>query len=351
MGRRAELSDIKNLVPIYSLNYDNQAELIRSITVETLGKNLCLFKLGDRDSKTFYLLKGQIEVRDGQKVVKLISSGSPEALHPLAPHQPRQFSVVAKTDVDYIAVNNDLMDVLVTWDQTTSYIVTEIDALHQEDNSDWMIQILRSKLFLKVPPANIQKILMRMQQVPVSSGEYIVKQGEAGDYYYILQKGQCEVLRRGTDSPRDIRLAVLNPGDSFGEEALISSAVRNASVRMITDGVLTRLSHTDFNELLKQPVLKEVSYPEAFQLTKSGAQWLDVRLENEHQQSPIRGSINVPLYLLRLRAGKLDPTSQYIVYCDTGRRSATAAYLLSQRGFDVAVLAGGLSASAVPELK
>ena len=55
----------------------------------------------------------------------------------------------------------------------------------------------------------------------------------------------------------------------------------------------------------------------------------------------------MPLNVLRLKSRLLDPGKTYIAYCDTGRRSATAAFLLKNAGLDVIVLDGGLNANAV----
>jgi rhodanese-related sulfurtransferase len=74
------------------------------------------------------------------------------------------------------------------------------------------------------------------------------------------------------------------------------------------------------------------------------ALWLDVRLESEYKNAALPGSINVPLFMLRLKASSLDHGKKYIVYCDTGRRSSSAVYLLTERGFDAYVLKGGLMA-------
>jgi rhodanese-related sulfurtransferase len=104
-----------------------------------------------------------------------------------------------------------------------------------------------------------------------------------------------------------------------------------------------RLSKEDFNELLKAPNLHEVGFEEAKEMVKNGAVLVDVRLESEHKNSAIRGSANLPIYMLRLKAESLDPGKTYICYCDTGRRSSAAAYLLRERGFDAHVLKGGLT--------
>ena len=76
---------------------------------------------------------------------------------------------------------------------------------------------------------------------------------------------------------------------------------------------------------------------------------LDVRLESEHKNSAIKGSRNLPIYMLRLKADGLDSGKKYVCYCDTGRRSSAAAYLLSERGLDAYVLKGGLT--SLPQAK
>ena len=71
---------------------------------------------------------------------------------------------------------------------------------------------------------------------------------------------------------------------------------------------------------------------------------LDVRLESEHKNSGIPGSINLPLFMLRMKADTLDPNKKYILYCDTGRRSSAGAFLLSERGVQAYCLKDGLQA-------
>ena len=113
---------------------------------------------------------------------------------------------------------------------------------------------------------------------------------------------------------------------------------------MATDGTLMRLSKEDFNELLKEPNLTWVTNEEAEAMVKEGAVWIDVRLESEHSNDAIEGSINIPLFMLRMKADSLDTSKKYIIYCDTGRRSSAAAFLLNERGLQAYCLKGGLVA-------
>ena len=146
-------------------------------------------------------------------------------------------------------------------------------------------------------------------------------------------------------------LAELGPGDNFGEEALISGGKRNASVVMETDGVLMSLPKADFLELMNEPLLKWITFSDAQTLIPEGAIWIDVRLPQEYKDKHIKGSVNIPLPLLRTKLEMLDVKHHYLLYCDTGRRSSIATYLLSQNGFNAYVLQGSIESVPADEME
>ena len=259
---------------------------------------------------------------------------------------PRRFTARATTDIDFISIDSDLLDVLLTWDQTGTYEVEELTGNEAvTGGDDWMTTLLQTKAFHRIPPANLQAIFMRMQRVGYRAGEVVIKQGDEGDYFYAITKGRCVVTRETPLNRDGIRLAELGPGDTFGEEALISESKRNATVTMLTDGALMRLGKQDFNTLLNEPMLQWVSYEDATGMVEgAGAKWLDVRLPSEFEAFRLPGAINVPLYFIRLKMKQLDPNTKYVVVCDTGRRSSAGAYILNERGYDAVVLRGGLAA-------
>ena len=141
-------------------------------------------------------------------------------------------------------------------------------------------------------------------------------------------------------------LAELKSGDAFGEEALVSEAKRNATVTMISDGTLLRLAKQKFIELLKEPLLHRISISEARQRVAAGAQWIDVRYPSEYQYDKLPGAINIPLAEIRDAFDLLDKSREYLVYCQSGRRSSAATFLLAQRGYKAYLLRGGLWGSA-----
>jgi rhodanese-related sulfurtransferase len=256
---------------------------------------------------------------------------------------PRRVTAKARNRVQYISIDCDLLDVMLTWDQTGSYEVSELQGASEVGGDDWMTMLLQTKAFHKIPPANIQAIFMRMQQINYKSGDVVLKQGTEGDYFYVLTRGKCLVTRETPLNKEGIKLAELSVGDTFGEEALISDAKRNATVTMLTDGAVMRLGKDDFKRLLNEPMLDWVSTAEAEEIVRNGGVWLDVRLPSEFENQHQEGAINIPLYFIRLKINTLDPKRKYVVCCDTGRRSSAGAYILSERGYHAYVLRGGIN--------
>ena len=344
MNRQVETSELRAFSPLDSLKNENLQALANKTEVHTANLGHRLFDEGDSAKRTVYIISGTVDLVRGGQVLSSISGGADEARNPLAPKLPRHCAAVAASTTEYITIDSDLLDVMLTWDQTGTYEVSDLRG-DEPSSDDWMTTLLQTKAFHKIPPANIQAIFMRLQQANHKAGDVIIKQGEEGDYFYVITRGRCIVTRETPLNKEGIRLAELEVGDTFGEEALISEAKRNATVYMDTDGSLMRLGKDDFHSLLNEPMLDWVDEAAAADVITDGGQWLDVRLPSEFEAYHNEGAINVPLYFIRLKLKTLDPDVKYIVCCDTGRRSSAGAFILNERGFHTYVLKGGLDRS------
>ncbi len=338
-----DLSILRRFAPLEGLRRENLGALARKTVVRRLDSGRVLFKEDDADNRTFYLVSGDVELRQGDRTVGTIQGGTPDARNPLAPGQPRRFTARALSDIEYISIDSELLDVLLTWDQTGTYEVAEINggtAVSEED--DWMTVLLQTKAFHQIPPANIQALFMRMERINGKAGDVVIKQGDEGDFFYVITRGKCVVTRETPLNREGIRLAELGVGESFGEEALVADTRRNATVTLQTDGSLMRLAKADFQELLNEPLLRWVDLETARDLVSRGAQWLDVRLPSEFENFHLEEAINIPLYFIRMKIRTLETGTPYVLVCDTGRRSSAGAFLLSERGFEAYCLRGGL---------
>lgn len=344
-GEQLNTNLLQRFSPLDGLKRDNLVALAGKVQIREMSPQQTLFKEGDSEKRTVYVVSGTLELLDQGQVIELIEGGSDAARNPVAPVFPRRFTARARDRVRYISIDSDLLDVMLTWDQTGTYEVSDLQGTSQVGGDDWMTILLQAKAFHKIPPANIQAIFMRMQQINYKAGDVVVKQGTEGDYFYVLTRGKCLVTRETPLNKEGIKLAELIVGDTFGEEALISDAKRNATVTMTEDGSVMRLGKDDFNKLLNEPMLDWVSYQQAQDIVANGGQWLDVRLPSEFENNHLQGAVNIPLYFIRLKIGTLDQDIDYVICCDTGRRSSAGAYILSERGYKAHVLRGGIASS------
>lgn len=338
------IENFRKLTPINGLREESLQQLFKRVSVLQAKPGEELFKIGSSNGDSYYLLGGTVELLDESgTVLRSISSGTPDALHRVAHQIPRKVNARCKNAVNYIRIDSGLLDVMLTWDQTGSF---EVDEINDDDDGDWMTRLLQMKAFQKVPPSNLQAMFMRMEQVSYKPGDVVVKQGSEGDYFYVIIKGRCMVTRETPTTPKPIRLAELEAGACFGEEALISDDARNASVVMLEAGTLMRLAKDDFRSLLTAPLTRNLAFAEAKALVENGkAAWLDVRLPSEYKNQHLDNAINLPLFMLRMKLASLNKATTYVVYCDGGRRSTVAAFVLSQKGYEAKILDGGIPAS------
>jgi len=343
MNEGIDASQLRALSPLDELKELNFDALLQEITPRKAKRGQTLFKQGDNLKQTVYVLSGTVQLRNGCEEGPTIIGGSSDARLPLAPQLPRPLSAVAINDVQYISVDSELLDRTMTWDQTGIYEVADITADVLEQGNDWMSALLRIKAFQSIPAANIQTLFMSMQQVNFKAGDVVVRQKTEGDYFYVISEGRCSVTRETDLRQNGVLLNELEAGDTFGEEALITDAKRSATVTMLTDGTLMRLSKKDFHELLREPAVEWVDYTKANEILANGGKLLDVRLPSEFKARHVDGSLNLPLFLLRLKLDLLDRAARYVLCCDTGIRSSAAAFVLNTKDFDAVVLKGGLN--------
>lgn len=344
--------ELARFVPLNALSPDNLKEVAKKARRVTIPAGRYLFRGGERPSEQLFLVDGTVEFVGYEGVERTVDASMEEAQGSLDNAGAQARAARAQSEVTALAVDRDMLDLMLTWDQTGSYNVEDLSEESEgASEDDWMTRLLQTECFRRIPPANIQAIFQRMEPVHYKPGQEVIRQGDAGEYFYIIREGRCLVTRATKAKPQGVRLAELGPGDSFGEEALISDKERNATVTMVSRGTLMRMSKSDFNKLLNEPLLQYVDYTEAAQLAEQGAQWIDVRLPGEFDDGHIAGALNIPLFFLRKKAEKLERDRTYLIYCDSGRRSSAGAFLLSERGFEARVLRGGLAQAPVDAIE
>lgn len=315
-------------------------------------KGKLLFRRGRNADHRYYLLEGTVDLVGANFASETVTAGEERALRTLTETSPTQVSAVAKSPVKLLLVEADILDRAMVWDQAatatgsakgTRLATADEDPLSglnlsnahvevEENSGDWMSGLFSSLLFSRVPPAHIRQLFTCFQELPVKAGDEILREGETGDYFYVISQGQAQV--KNVTGQVNVKLGV---GQYFGEDALVADTPRNATVTMLTDGVLMRLGKADFITLLHEPVQKTLSIEE-YAANKERCVLLDVRIPLEYRWQHLEGSRNFPLATLRNRLSELDRDTLYVVADNAGRRSQLATYLLCQAGYDARLL-------------
>ena len=334
---RSSVEQLKGLAPLAGLSDERLTELAEIAHVEHVARGADPLA-GRPATQSVFLLQGEMLLAFEGGGTLVLVGGTEETRHALNRMKSRVSRSRAISEVDLIALDDELLDVLATWDQ----VAAGSDA-GAPIGGALALRSLRAGAFSQLPAAHIDELLKRFERLRVAAGDTLIREGDEGDYYYVIESGRFQVERLVGGAK--LVLAELRGGDAFGEEALVSEAKRNATVVALTEGELLRLARSHFNDLLREPLLRRLSFEEAAEKVRKGALWLDVRYPSEYQYDKLPGAINVPLAEVRNMFGVLDRSREYVAYCQSGRRSAAAAFLFASRGFQVWLLEGGLKAA------
>lgn len=88
--------------------------------------------------------------------------------------------------------------------------------------------------------ASLEDVAARAQRIAVPTGTEVIRQGEQGDAYYVVESGEAEVLLDG------FHIGRLRPGSGFGERALLRATPRTSTVRALTELTLYAIDRVSF---------------------------------------------------------------------------------------------------------
>ena len=141
---------------------------------------------------------------------------------------------------------------------------------HSEPAPELLSLFSNIALFAPLPPTTIEKISARCSVTDLPAGTVIISEGDHGDRFYAIVRGQVEV-RRGS-----VAQCTFGPGDHFGEIALLRDVNRTATVVALSDVCLAVLGTTEFLDALTS---SEAAYGIAWRSTTE-------MIESHHTPTP-----------------------------------------------------------------
>jgi MFS family permease len=118
--------------------------------------------------------------------------------------------------------------------------VARIDAAAAAPATEELRILVSVPIFAPLPGGSLEHLAARLIPLRVEAGSMIVRQGDAGDRFYIVAEGGLEVSQDGAP------IGELGPGGYFGEIALLRDTSRTATVTARTDAVLYALDREEF---------------------------------------------------------------------------------------------------------
>jgi len=106
-------------------------------------------------------------------------------------------------------------------------------------------------LFAGVTDADLEALASSLALVTPTTGQILFREGEVARDMFVVLEGEIEILK-ASRSGGDARVAILGPGDWFGEMSILDVQPRSATVRALAPSRLVRLSSQDLDALYRR---------------------------------------------------------------------------------------------------
>lgn len=278
----APLEDIQSFqAPVFSKTHDEKT-FIR----ECLKNNFVFAALSEREIRTiidafegikaqvnetiihqgdvgdyFYVIReGTVRFEVSGNVVGHASKGKSFGELSLLYTSPRAASVIAESPTMVYRV-----------DQKTFRYIMQSQTLQTENDKK---ELLQGVVFLQdLDPTDINKLVHTMTPRVFEAGEYIVRKGEDGDTFYVIQEGKVRVTDI-TIGSTDYEDQTLGPGDYFGERALVTKEPRTANCIGKTNGIALSIDKDTFEKVVGKLALLTVKSEDRRKLVGIMEAWM-----------------------------------------------------------------------------
>jgi CRP-like cAMP-binding protein len=244
--RRDELVALLRSNPLFmSLDEARLGKLSRHFRLRRYDRNATIIRAGETGTTFYVIHTGRVDVFSQQgEFLHPLGRGDYFGEAALLTNKKRNATILASTPVDVLVLSKPQFD---------KFLRTNVDFDDKARAEFHRLGMLRQlPIFEQLNGNQLRMIAKQLEQIEVMKEEVICRQGEIGDSFYMIDRGEVKVE---IDS---IKRATLEAGDYFGEIGLIMDCPRVATVTACQPTILFRLKASDFQELLQSSTsLKE----------------------------------------------------------------------------------------------
>lgn len=214
---------LSKLILFSAVTSDQLEELISAFFSVEKKAGETIIKVGEQGDNFYIVDEGEADVYlalgGGEpKIVKTVTAGGFFGELALMYSQPRAATIKAKTKCMLWALDRvTFRRILVAASteqarQTQAFLdkVKILDPLTAKEKADLADAMVETRVY--------------------NDGEYIIKQGDRGDSFYIISEGNARIAKAAKAKGKEKDIATIGKGDYFGEVAILSDQPRQASV-------------------------------------------------------------------------------------------------------------------------
>ncbi|CAG8621430.1 11582_t:CDS:2 [Ambispora leptoticha] len=233
--RQIEEATQNNLL-FRNLDKEIKDKVLDAMFVKPVKKDQIIIQQGEEGDNFYVVTHGMFEILVNDRPVITVADGGSFGELALMYNTRRAATVRAITDGTLWAVDRKTF---------LSTIATYVD--HKRKSYE---KFLRSiSIFKDLHPPEISKLADALEPIEYRNGDRIIKQGDPGEYFYIIERGHVEVWKEYENGTSHC-LSTLSDGQYFGELALIEDKPRRATVYAKGSVKLVALKREAFVRLL-----------------------------------------------------------------------------------------------------
>jgi len=149
--------------------------------------------------------------------------------------------------------------------------------------------ISNSFLFSALEPADMQTVLLAMKECNFEAKQEVIKEGDDGDFMFVIEKGSLDCTKNIAGEVKVVKTC--DPGDVFGELALLYNCPRAASVVAKDACTCWQLDRETFNHIVKEAAVKKRNRYEQFLTSVALLQGMD-----QYEKSQIADALKCETY-------------------------------------------------------
>jgi cAMP-dependent protein kinase regulator len=241
---RIEAAEAIDALPAFGdIDVEVLNDLAGRVTLTTFASGDTVFRQGDPADAFYIVRRGRVGVEDKDpetgdtRTLRVLGPGEAFGEIGLLTGAPRQAAVRALEDIEVFRVDENAFDRL---------LADEIDAPTFAPTMQAYADLRSLPPFQRLGGADIAVLLDHGDFVSLTPGDVVVRQGDAGDAFYVLASGHVDVVKD------DQVVADLGAGDHFGEVALLEHVPRTASIVARTPVRAFRLDREGFETVVER---------------------------------------------------------------------------------------------------